>query len=107
MMFKRFDRVRASGNNAVGIVEEVVENIVLVKYPDDRKAKHKEDELEKVNPVEIRLTPEQFDQAIVNEITEIGIEADGQLRDDELEHLLTVVAKISARIRDRLFKEVL
>jgi hypothetical protein len=105
-MVKRFDRVRASGSNTVGIVEAVVADTVLVKYPDDRKAKYKESELEKVNPVEIRLTPEKFDQAIVTEITEIGIEADGQLRDDELEHLLTVVAKISARIRERLFKDV-
>ena len=106
-MLKRFDRVRASGSNAVGIVEAVVGDTVLVKYPDDRKAKYKESELEKVNPVEIRLTPEKFDQAIVTEVIEIGIEADGQLRDDELEHLLTVVAKISARIRERLFKEVM
>lgn len=105
-MVKRFDRVRASGSNAVGIVQEVVEDTVLVKYPDDRKAKYKEDELEKVEPVEIRLTPEKFDQAIVTEITEIGIEADGQLQDDELELLLMMVAKISARIRERLFKDV-
>ena len=50
-MLKRFDRVRASGSNAVGIVEAVVGDTVLVKYPDDRKAKYKESELEKVNPV--------------------------------------------------------
>lgn len=106
-MIKRFDRVRASGSNAVGIVEAVVGDTVLVKYPDDRKAKYKESELEKVEPVEIRLTPEKFDQAIVTEITEIGIEADGQLSDDELERLLMMVAKISARIRERLFNEVM
>lgn len=106
MMFKRYDRVRASGSNAVGIVEAVVGETILVKYPDDRKAKYKEGELEKVEPVEIRLTPEKFDQAIITEITEIGIEADGQLQDDELERLLMMVAKISARIRERLFKDV-
>lgn len=106
-MLKRFDRVRASGSNAVGIVEAVVGDTVLVKYPDDRKAKYREGELEKVEPVEIRLTPEKFDQAIVTEITEIGIEADGQLSDDELERLLMMVAKISARIRERLFNEVM
>lgn len=107
MTFKRFDRVRASGSNAVGIVEEVVGETVLVKYPDDRKAKYKEGELEKVNPVEIRLTPEKFDQAIVTEITEIGLEGSGQLQNDELEYLLTMVAKIGARIRERLFNEVM
>lgn len=105
-MLKRFDRVRASGSNEVGIVEAVVGETVLVKYPDDRKAKYREGELEKVEPVEIRLTPEKFDETIVSEIAEIGIEASGQLRDDELEHLLTVVAKIGARIRERLFKDV-
>lgn len=107
MMFKRFDRIRASGSNAVGIVEEVVGDTVLVKYPDDRKAKYKEDKLEKVEPVEIRLTPEKFDENIVAEIAEIGVEGSGQLRDDELEYLLMMVAKISARIRERLFKEVM
>ena len=107
MMFKRFDRVRASGSNAVGIVEAVVGKTILVKYPDDRKAKYREGELEKVNPVEIRLTPEKFDEYIVAEIAEIGVEGSGQLRDDELEYLLMMVAKISARIRERLFKEVM
>ena len=106
-MLKRFDRVRTPGSNEVGIVEAVVGETVLVKYPDDRKAKYREGELEKVEPVEIRLTPEKFDETIVSEIAEIGIEASGQLRDDELEHLLTVVAKISARIRERLFKDVI
>lgn len=106
-MLKRFDRVRASGSNAVGIVEAVIADTVLVKYPDDRKAKYKEGELEKVEPVEIRLTPEKFDEYIVAEITEIGVEGSGQLQDDELERLLTMVAKIGARIRERLFNEVM
>lgn len=107
MMFKRFDRVRASGSNAVGIVEEVVEDTVLVKYPDDRKAKYKEGELEKVEPLEIRLTSEKFDNEVEAVITEIATEGYEKMSQKELEYILNIVVMVSARFRQGFFNEVI
>lgn len=99
--FKVGDMVRIIGKRETGTIENIIEDVAIVKYADGRKKKiGVVNLLPPLDDKSITITPEKFDEA-VKALMYAAAEDVGDT--DKLDGMLEIIGAVCSQLKARLF----
>lgn len=99
-MFKVNDEVRVIGEMTTGIIENIIEDTALVRYPNGKKKVNVNCLVPPLADNSIRVTPEKYDEAVKGIMYGAAEAAED---DEQLNAILEVIAAVCSQLKARLF----
>lgn len=99
-MYNINDKVRIIGETKVGIIDCIIEETAIVRYPDGKKKININCLVPPLADNSITLTPEKFDEAVKGVMYDAAEKATS---DNQLDDILEVIAAVCSKLKSRVF----
>lgn len=99
--FRVGDEVQIAGQKEIATIEQIVDEVALVKYPDGKKMKTALAALLPPLTNEIVLTPDKYDEAVKALMFQVAEDVGDT---DQLDSVLEIVGVVCRRLKTRLFE---
>ena len=98
-MYKIGDRV-LTPDNSIGIIDNIIDDKTIVKYPNGNKMKYLLSDLDKAPSVTITITPEKYDDIVKVVMYDVAEDSENK---DHLNFILELIGAVASKIKERLF----